>query len=233
MAAARVQAWGLALLDVLWPRVCPVTGEALLASERGVSQVGLLQLPEAPPLLHPTDNEMLGKLPPEVAIQSAVAAFRFEAGGPVQDLIHGLKYLNQPAIGYAAGRHLAQRLLQEGTAPAVQAVQPVPLHRKRLRTRGYNQSAHIARGVASVLKVPVLQAVRRIRNTPSQTGLGKLERRQNIAGAFDVQGELPSSLLLVDDVFTTGATLAELASTLLEAKPALQLHLATLAFVPD
>jgi predicted amidophosphoribosyltransferase len=86
------------------------------------------------------------------------------------------------------------------------------MHRTRLRQRGYNQALEVAREVSKALRVPVdYKCCRRTRNTVPQTSLqGKL-RQKNLRGAFDVRGELPGHVAIVDDVVTTGATVRELA----------------------
>lgn len=103
---------------------------------------------------------------------------------------------------------------------AVEAVVPVPLHPARERRRGFNQSAVAARAAGDALGVPVLHALRRIRATPPQAGLDAAARAQNLRGAFVAapgRSALPGRVLLIDDVTTTGATLAEGARVLLAA----------------
>lgn len=93
---------------------------------------------------------------------------------------------------------------------------PIPLGVTRLRARGYNQSGALAIALGKLLRVPVAgQVLHRRRETTTQTALTPEERRSNLAGAFVAQGKLPARPVLVDDVFTTGATLAEAASALL------------------
>jgi len=93
---------------------------------------------------------------------------------------------------------------------------PVPLHRRRLAQRGFNQAEGIARSLARTLRVPVLShGCRRIVNTIEQTALSGAARRKNIRGAFRVAADLGGiNAAIVDDVLTTGSTVAELAATL-------------------
>jgi ComF family protein len=113
----------------------------------------------------------------------------------------------------AAGRLLASLWIasqRPGELP--QAVIPVPLHRSRLRSRGYNQALEIARPLAKALGIPLLRdALRRTRATDAQTDLSALQRRRNVRGAFAAQFDnpVPRHVAVLDDVFTTGATLAE------------------------
>jgi ComF family protein len=99
--------------------------------------------------------------------------------------------------------------------PGIDAVQPVPLHRWRQMTRGFNQARELAAPVAAALKVPLVDKVRRCRNTPYQSGLSRAERRRNLVGAFRLRGRIESRhVLLVDDVVTTAATCRQIASLL-------------------
>ncbi len=107
---------------------------------------------------------------------------------------------------------------------AVGVVVPVPLHPRRQRQRGYNQAALAARVVASVLGVPYAEPLRRLRATPAQAGLSASQRARNIRGAFGVDavsgagvGVAAGTVLLVDDVMTTGATFDAAARALLDA----------------
>jgi ComF family protein len=155
--------------------------------------------------------------------------YRFEQGGCLQSLLHQMKYRGMTRVGVECGKRLGEVLegMIGGTPPL--GVIPVPLHRTKHRERGYNQSEYIARGIASVLRIPVLShTLLRHRHTESQTTLSREERQQNVADAFSVRpGAVPlvrrQTHLLVDDVITTGATLQEAARalTIAGAQPSL------------
>jgi len=152
------------------------------------------------------------------AVAGFVPLWYFEEGGPVQALVHALKYEGMTAVGMDLGRALGARILESGYGGA-DAIVPLPLHPSRLRERGFNQADMIARGVSSVTGIPVAPSlVRRCRSTPSQTALAPGERRANVCGAFrparSVARGAGATLLLVDDVVTTGATMRECAGTL-------------------
>jgi ComF family protein len=121
----------------------------------------------------------------------------------------------------AAGRTLSM-LWTEAPRPVglPQAIVPVPLHRSRLRRRGYNQALELAKPLAKHFDIPVWRdALQRIRATDAQTELSAAQRRRNVRGAFAVHpdGKAPDHVALLDDVFTTGATLAECARVLKRA----------------
>ncbi|HEX7348310.1 MAG TPA: ComF family protein [Rhodanobacteraceae bacterium] len=121
----------------------------------------------------------------------------------------------------AAGRTLSALWAASPTPMELpDVIVPVPLHHSRLRRRGYNQALELARPVAQYLGVPLLRdALRRVRATGAQTDLNAIQRRRNVRGAFAVSAadRLPSHVAVLDDVFTTGATLGECARVLKRA----------------
>jgi ComF family protein len=124
------------------------------------------------------------------------------------------------AADLAAGRVLSALWRRELAADRPQLIVPMPLHPARLRQRGYNQAMELARPLAQVLEVPVRHdALLRTRATKAQTELGAIARRRNVRGAFAAKpGVLwPEHVALLDDVMTTGATLAEAARVLRRA----------------
>lgn len=152
--------------------------------------------------------------------------------GLTQKLVHALKYRAEFWVGRFYRRHLHSLAAE---FREIDAILPLPLHRERLRERGYNQSLVLTRQWRVISGNPVFHdALIRVKNTVSQTGLTREERRSNLAGAFRakrpelVRGK---TLLLVDDVHTTGATLSAAAKTLKDAG-AKRVFATTLAVVP-
>jgi len=94
---------------------------------------------------------------------------------------------------------------------------PVPLHRSRLRKRGFNQAELLARGVAEKMKATVSDTLEVVRSTRDQVELSAAQRRANVAGAYSATERLRGRILLVDDVFTTGATMSACAASLVRA----------------
>jgi competence protein ComFC len=138
--------------------------------------------------------------------------------GYYRRLLHEFKFNGRFDAGAFLGQKLAQSLAR--TAPPTDALVPVPLHPARQRERGYNQSAYLARAIGAALDIPVDEhLIRRVRNTPSQTELGRDQRQCNVRQAFKAGApQTPGQrVLLVDDVFTTGSTLESCRHLLIEA----------------
>ena len=140
---------------------------------------------------------------------------------PISTLIADFKFRGQLDIGFALAWLLAERMLAcYRIAPKPDLLIPVPLHRRRLRARGFNQALEIARLVARQCAIPMSnRAVRRTRHTPAQTTMNSARRRRlNLQNAFDLnrgkQLENVKSVALIDDVVTTGATVSELSKLL-------------------
>ena len=141
---------------------------------------------------------------------------------PLRPAIHALKYLGQPELAAPLARYLiavAQQPPWREVLPEIDGVVPVPLHAQRLAERGYNQSALLAGAFAQHMGLPLAESwLSRARQTRSQVGLNAAERQQNVADAFSADSVVAGKrLLLIDDVFTTGATLAACAQALRQA----------------
>ena len=133
---------------------------------------------------------------------------------PAREAVHLLKYSGWWRVAEA----MADTMRRALPLPAGTTLVPIPLGATRQRSRGYNQSAVLAESLGRLLDVPVApDALGRRRETTTQTTLTPEERRANLAGAFVAKGPPPTRPVLVDDVFTTGATLAEAATALLAA----------------
>ncbi|MBO9716367.1 MAG: ComF family protein [Pseudoxanthomonas sp.] len=164
------------------------------------------------PLAAPgTCGRCLSRPPPLHAVH---AAFAYAA--PLDRLLPRYKFHQDLAAGHLLAQLMAHAL---AGCERPQGLVPVPLHRARLRQRGYDQALELARPLASTLRLPLhVDLLQRVRATPAQSQLDATARRRNLRGAFGVTGRpLPAHVALVDDVMTTGATLHAAAAALRRA----------------
>ncbi len=141
---------------------------------------------------------------------------------PIQKILHQLKYSGKSRLGYIIGQRLAV-LVDKNYFQGMEWLVPVPLHHTRFRERGYNQSFYIAKGLQPSLNIPIqTKIIKRRKRTKTQTKLTREERSKNVENIFSVLKSKKSDLanrriLMVDDVYTTGATADECARILMEA----------------
>ena len=221
------------VLDFVSPRLCAVCGSRLSVTEHALCSACCLRLPRTGFCLRPYDNPVAQAFWGQADVERAASCFYFEPHSEVSRMIYSLKYKGCPDIGVALGRLAAGEFMAAGFFDGVDVIVPVPLARKRLRERGYNQSAEVAAGVSSLTGIPVdARSVCRKAFKTSQTKLGRWERLGNVSGLFEVRRQerlLGKHVLLVDDVFTTGATVMACASAV-AAVPGTTVSIMTLGF---
>lgn len=135
--------------------------------------------------------------------------------GPIKSLVTGYKYGGRKWLSRFIGGEMGKRL--KSLPFSIDCVCNVPLHEKRKKTRGFDQSEEIAKHVSETSGIPYIPALKRIRNTNTQTKLNERERAENMKGAFEIAERVSGNVLLVDDVLTTGATAGECARVLKSA----------------
>jgi ComF family protein len=160
----------------------------------------------------------------ERSFDFARAALNFNDAA--RELIHHLKYAGRVSLAGTLGGFLKDCLDREPFQGGV--LVPTPLYRSRQRERGFNQAELLAQRLGRPVECGL---VRRRKNTPSQTGLTRAQRAANLRGAFEVRGRAPESAIVLDDVYTTGATANEIAKTLKRAGTR-RVELLTVARVP-
>jgi ComF family protein len=162
----------------------------------------------------------MGKAPPNFTRIVRLTAFH----DPTRILIHHLKYHKRWTLGEELAQRLSRHRRVEDLVESTDLLIPVPLHWRRQLPRGYNQAEVIARRLGKIFRKPVLRAVRRIRHTEMQTHLhSHAKRAENLRDAFALttrQNLAGKHLTLIDDVWTTGATMQAMARVLKTAKPA-------------
>ena len=237
-----------ALLDLVLPRVCVVCERTLLPQERHICLNCLADLPE-------THFATLGRNPMADKFNARIAGDRYEpyafaaalfyysADSGYSRITQALKYHRDFGAGKFFARLLGRSLVSSELFAGVDLVVPVPLHWTRLWSRGYNQAEIIARELAATLSAPCrTDLLRRCRRTATQTRLDGEEKSANVAGAFKAtkkaaslsSGNGISHILLVDDVFTSGATLGECRKALRAIfGPSTRISIATLGYAGD
>lgn len=144
--------------------------------------------------------------------ERSIIPFRYAP--PLDHLLQQLKFHQRLHLAPLLGELLAEAVMARNE-PKPELILPVPLHRNRLRERGYNQAIELARPLVQQLAIPFAHdRLKRLRHTAAQTSLKGKERRKNLRGAFAVTGKLPGRVAVLDDVVTTGATVSELARSL-------------------
>jgi ComF family protein len=195
---------------LLYPKLCEACGCTLNEQERICCLSCLYHLPRTGYWKepgNPLEKLFWGRVP----IEHACALFFFGKGSRYRKLMHKLKYKGKREIGVELGRLLGKELKNAPLYQTIEMIIPVPLHPKKLRLRGYNQSEQIAKGIAQITGWEVnTSALIRTRFTETQTRKSRQERWDNVADAFALQDAAALTnrrVLLVDDVLTTGATL--------------------------
>lgn len=232
-----------ALGDLLLPRECVTCGRTLGPDESDICSDCLEDIPRTYYWLRSrnpmadTLNSLIGEGEGFRPYVYAVSLFFYNRDSRYSSITKAIKYSRNIGVGRKFATMLGEAIAVAGHFSDVDMVVPVPLHWTRRFKRGYNQAEVIARGIADVLRAPVCtEILRRKHRTGTQTHLGKEGKAANVRGAFVVgrhNGQIPHHILLVDDVFTTGSTLAECYRTLSASfGPGVCISAATLGYVP-
>ena len=220
------------LINLFYPMACAGCGDPLSDSELTACIQCRHDLPFTLHHLNP-DNEAFKKFYGRLPLEHASSLLYFHKKGVVQGLIHNLKYQKRQDVGTMLGQMYAHDLQQVAALQSVTDVIPVPLHKKRLRRRGYNQAETFGRALANGLGVPYRDTLLlKTANTKTQTKKNRTERAASVEDAFSIdagEGLLSRHFLLVDDVMTTGATL-EACGRVLLTLPGARLSVVTMAF---
>jgi ComF family protein len=218
-------------ISLLFPRYCFSCKEQLYAGEECICLICKHSLPKTN-YHSEAQNPVMIKLYGKAPIAFASSYLRFVKSGKTQRLLHQLKYHNQPEIGKVLGNWYGKDLDDTIQKHKIELIVPVPLHKKKLKRRGYNQSDGFAIGISEALNVEVnCTALKRVKESETQTKKSKLERWENVEDVFLVQNVdviINKHIMVVDDVITTGSTLASCAIELL-SKGAASVSIVTIA----
>lgn len=206
------------LLDLLYPMPCPGCDRSLVRTERAICQDCMDDLPRTR-FHQDRENQVEKVFWGKVGLQAASAYLYFSKGGKVQGMLHELKYRKAKAVGRRLGELFGEELMITEPFQDVNAIVPVPLHKSKMRKRGFNQAEVIAEGIGSTMDKPVQpDVVARTKATATQTKRSRYDRWGNMLGVFQVVGDVRDKhFLLVDDVLTTGATIGTCAQVLIAA----------------
>lgn len=220
------------LINLLFPELCGGCGSLLYRGETDICTKCLADLPYTDFHLYNENlvaKQLWGRLP----VNAAMALLYFRKESKVQSLMHSLKYNGKTNVGIKLGQLLGDKLANAANFQQIDAIIPVPIHPKKLKVRGYNQSEYIANGLAEILNVPVfLDVLVRDVATDSQTKKARYTRYQNMQHIFSVKNAekiKAKHVLLIDDVITTGATLEACGNVLL-ANDIDKISIAAIAF---
>ena len=183
------------------------------------------------------DNQMIVEsfLQEGIEIENGCTFLKFDKKDTVQQIIHNIKYFHHPELGERFGRIAAYQLKEKQFFKSIDFILPVPMHPKKQKRRGYNQAEMIANGLSLIFDIKVrTDILKKNFNTKSQTRMNKEQRKQNsekIYSAVIPENEDLSEkhFLIVDDVFTTGATLEVCSKRLKEKLPNCKISVFALA----
>lgn len=210
--------WLNDVVGLLFPRLCLVCEGPLLEREPFVCLTCLSLMPKFSSAAEErlaVERLFYGRIP----FDFVMALFAFDKKARVQKLIHGIKYQGLPEVAYWVGQILGEDMHRASENWPADVLVPVPLHPRKQRRRGYNQSAWFARGLSEKLHIPVCEDLLiRVADTRSQTGMNKTRRWENVKEAFACTRKAEGlRVALADDVLTTGATVEACARTLVHA----------------
>lgn len=214
------------LISMIFPQNCINCQQSLISEEEYICTGCKIDLPYTKDHDNP-DNELLRKFVFEEKVLTASSFMYFSKGGIAQKILHQLKYKGKKDIGELMGKWYAHDL----AVLDIDFILPVPLHKSKLRKRGYNQSESFAIGIANFLEMEVnTSLIKRKKETATQTKKTKVERWKNLENVYsEIDVDLTDiSVLVVDDVITTGATVGMLCSRLVEANVS-SIHIACIA----
>lgn len=203
---------------VMFPDTCKACDNVLLRNEDVICTACEYHLPKTGFHLQ-SENEIAKIFWGKIHLHAATAIYFFDKGEKIQRLLHQLKYNGEEKVGTKLGKLLSVEIMHAQLFNDVSVIIPVPLHKNKIRLRGYNQSELIANGMKDVWNIPVAAdlLLRKVATT-TQTHKSRFERFQNVDNVFEIKNKenfVGKHVLLIDDVITTGSTIAACASAFL------------------
>lgn len=208
-----------AILDFFFPRYCLMCNSPLEPDEDTICVNCNLDLPRTSLWFSPRDNHLAKRFYGKAIIDKVAAYVYYYSHSHTADIVYAFKYHNEPYVAVSMGEFMGMEIGLTDFFSDIDFLIPVPLNKKRLRQRGYNQSERLAHGISKTTGIKVINnAITRKVYTISQTQMDAYERQDNMEDVFaltkhanKIKGK---HCLLIDDVITTGATTAACARTL-------------------
>jgi len=205
--------WISSFFALLFPRSCVICNGPLHTGDDSICLQCNIGLPRTNYHLwkdNPVEKLLWGRIP----LTRATAFFFYSRGSDFKNVLYPLKYKGDQELGEYMGRFIATELYPHGFFDGIDIIVPIPLHKKKFKKRGYNQSERIAKGITSITNIPVdTSSVIREINTETQTRKSTFDRWENVSGIFrlkDAANITGKHILIIDDVLTTGATTTSL-----------------------
>lgn len=219
------------MLNLFFPKVCYACSLLLLDNEKHICTSCRQELPVTN--YHFNTNDTVEKIfYGRVKIEHATALLKFEKKNRVQQLLHNLKYRGHETIGEVLGQWLGHELNESGQYDTIDIVIPIPLHKNKLRKRGYNQVAKFGKEIAKALNVEYIDDVL-IKTTSTSTQVFKKRfarwnANKEVFSTINLEKIEGKHILLVDDIITTGATIEACVNQLQKAST-IKISVATMA----
>ena len=220
------------LISLFYPNNCACCNAVLKNQEKTICTICLIELPRTN-FYEDIENPIARLFWGRVQLSYGLSVFQFNQRGKLQKLIHELKYQGNTQVGEVLGIELAKDLAKMEGIQLPDYIIPVPIHDKKRKSRGYNQSEYIVSGMLKVLTQAKADTKTLIRksNTDSQTQKSKYQRWENVSDVFELikyEHLTGANILLVDDVITTGSTIESCAIKLKEI-PGVQVSVVAIA----
>ncbi len=216
--------------NLIFPKLCCACSATLLKNENTICIDCIVNLPKTNFHLNkenPVNKIFWGR----VQIEMATSFYTFSKKSKVQNLLHQLKYKGVKEAGFIVGELFGYELATTEEFKNIDFIVPVPLHKIKMKKRGYNQSEWIAKGISEAMKTPTnLDTLYRKVDSKTQTKKSRYKRWENVGEIFGVSNEKldNKNVLLIDDVVTTGATIEACAHVLI--KQNCKVFVATIAY---
>lgn len=219
--------WINDILNLLFPAECHVCGNDLGPHERFICNPCIETLPRTGyhrNLRNPMEERFAGQFP----FVAATGHFFYSRNSSLSKLIQDMKYRGFPSIGEKLGEIAGKELFTTGFLNDVDVIVPLPMHFIKKAKRGYNQTDRISAGIGKTAGLPVVEALRMNRQRKTQTSLSAAERYANAESLFSTTKKMDlngKGVLLVDDICTTGSTMASAAKALTDSFSSIRLYL--------